>query len=139
MLTDLLSIKVLSPSKPILEVDAKSIILPSTFGYVQILPGHAAYIAEMDVGEIVIETNKQQETSRFFISGGYVEVENNKVSVLADVIEIPSEIDQNRAEASRKRALDRLSSQDSSVDVERALSALKRAEIRLLTIRSSKI
>ena len=138
MTSELLSIKVLSPTRPILEVSARSVILPAKDGYVQILPNHASYITEMQVGDIVIDTGKTEDFSRYFVCGGYAHIENNSVHILADVVEKASEIDKSRAEASKKRAQERLSSSDPSIDMDRALSSLKRAEIRLLTIKSSK-
>ena len=62
---------------------------------------------------------------------GFAEILPNKVTILAETAERPSEIDVNRARKAKERAEQRLTSGDASVDVERALDALHRAETRI--------
>jgi F-type H+-transporting ATPase subunit epsilon len=72
-----------------------------------------------------------------FVAGGWVQVLNDDVRVLADRAEEIGEIDTSRAEASLKRAQERLNAPASAgVDVARAINALKRAEARLAASRS---
>jgi F-type H+-transporting ATPase subunit epsilon len=95
-----------------------------------ILPHHAGMIAELDIGEVTVLSASGSE--KLFIAGGYVEVDHNKVKVLADIVEKSSEIDLNRAQESRKRATDRLNSLNASTDIERASRAMKRADVRIM-------
>ncbi len=124
-------LKVLSPSRQLMAIRATAITLPGTLGYMTILPDHAAMIAELDIGEVVVLSSDAGDNERFFIAGGYVEVENNQVNVLADVIEKAQEIDAGRAEQALKRASERLSQLETSLDLERANRSLKRAETRV--------
>ncbi len=122
-------LKVLSPNRQLAVVRTSSLTLPGTEGYMTILPDHAAMVAELDVGELSFQTAEGAE--RYFIAGGYVEVDSNHVTVLADVIEKAKEIDVARADKAQKRAMDRLTNVDGSIDIERANRAFKRAEVRV--------
>ena len=124
-------LKVLSPSRQLMAIRATAITLPGTLGYMTILPDHAAMIAELDIGEVLVQSPEAGANERFFIAGGYVEVENNQVNVLADVIEKAQEIDVGRAEQALKRASERLTQLQPSLDLDRANKSLKRAETRV--------
>lgn len=126
-----LQVQLLSPAKPVAKVRARSVILPGSLGYMTVLPGHAALISELDVGRLTIDKVEHGETLQYFISGGYVSVENDQVTILADVVESAKEIDRSRAMKSKERALERLTNQDTAVDLDRSLESLRRAEIRL--------
>ena len=126
-------VEVLTPGRPVATVKAHGVSLPGTLGYMGILPGHASLVSELDAGELHIDKVDGGENLHYFLSGGYVEVHADKVTVLADVIESHSQIDVKRAEAARDRALGRLAGNAGGpVDADRAQNALKRAEARLL-------
>lgn len=69
-------------------------------------------------------------TEKLVVSGGFIEVANNAISIIAPAAEKSSEIDFARAEAAKKRAQERLAKRE-NVDVTRALAALARANARL--------
>jgi F-type H+-transporting ATPase subunit epsilon len=95
-----------------------------------ILPHHAPLMAELRVGEIKVErpTGLPQIIAT---SGGFLMVENNEVTVLADSAELAQDIDVRRAEEARQRAEQRLSERAEGLDATRAQSALERALNRL--------
>ncbi|MDQ3231471.1 MAG: ATP synthase F1 subunit epsilon [Pseudobdellovibrionaceae bacterium] len=123
-------LKVLSPSRAVTTVKATAVTLPGVMGYMTILPDHAGMVAELDQGEVTI-TTADGAVERFFVSGGYVEVEGSRVTLLADVIERAREIDVNRAQTARKRAAERLGHISADIDLERANRALRRADQRI--------
>lgn len=123
-------LKVLSPSRAVTTVKASAVTLPGTLGYMTILPDHAGMVAELDQGEVTI-TTADNAVERFFVAGGYVEVESNRVTLLADVIERAGEIDATRAQTARKRATERLANIGPDTDLERANRALRRADQRI--------
>ncbi len=123
-------VKVLSPNRPVANVVATSVMLPGTCGYMEILPDHAAMIAALDIGELRIK-KREGDTLTYFMSGGYVDVQANAVTVLVDTIESPSEIDRQRAAEAAKRADERLVGRDPRIDLGRALMSMKRASERL--------
>src|SRR5262245_26812067 len=124
-------VQVLSPAKPLAEVDAVSVSVPGTLGMMEILANHAPLVAEVDVGPLRIK-KANGEVLSFFVSGGYVDVLKNEVKVLVDVGENPTDIDRARAESSLKRAEERLVDiQKMNLDIARAQYAKKRAQMRL--------
>ena len=126
----MLQIDLLSPSRPVVSAQASEVGLPGKEGYLGILPGHAALITELGVGELRIVGDAFSR--KFFISGGYAEVLNDRVQVMADVVDAAGEIDLERAKKARDRALERLkNSGPTSLDVFRAEASLKRALYRL--------
>jgi F-type H+-transporting ATPase subunit epsilon len=125
-------LKVLSPSRQLASQTVTSVTLPGTAGYMTILPDHAAMIAELEIGEVTVLVAGSAAAETYFISGGYVEVDHNKVVIMADVIERAQEIDVKRAQDARKRAAERLAALKADVDIERANRSLRRADLRLL-------
>ena len=124
-------LKILSPSRTLLSVKAHSLIVPGSQGYMTILPNHAAMVAEIGVGELVIQATGIAAAERYFVSGGYIDVDHNKILVLADIVEKANEIDLTRAQEALKRAQAHLSRISEETDLERASQAQKRAEVRV--------
>jgi F-type H+-transporting ATPase subunit epsilon len=120
-----LQVSVLSPSRIVAKSSTDYLQVPSSSGYLGIMPGHTAYVTEIGVGELKLGSN-----DAYFVSGGYLDVNNDKVTVMVDVAERPSEIDRVRAESAQKRALDRLEKKV-DIDIMRAQAALLRAQTRL--------
>lgn len=131
--SETMKLEILSPEKIFYRGDATSVGLPGKCGYMTVLPGHAAMIAELDAG-ILTYLKPQEGEQKYFVGGGFVEVRDNHVRVLVDVIEKISEIDVERAKKALQRAEERLSGKAQSgnmTDYERAGAALKRAQTRL--------
>ena len=109
---------------------AVSLVAPAADGYLGILAGHAPLIAALTVGELRI-TPPDTAPVEFAISGGFIRVEHDRVTVLADTAELATEIDVERALRAKERAEERLKTRDSEVDFNRAQTALLRALNRL--------
>jgi F-type H+-transporting ATPase subunit epsilon len=75
--------------------------------------------------------DKEGKMTEYATSGGFVEVKANKVVMLAEAAELPSEIDIRRAQSAKERAQQRLADRKADVDLERARAALARALNRL--------
>lgn len=129
-----LNVKLLSPDKTMAEVDAQGVTVPGVLGYMTVLPAHASMVSELDVGKVTIDYGSKSE--EYFVAGGYVEVNDDKLIVLADVVETPEAIDIKRAEEAKSRAEKRLGDSDPQVDSSRAQKALKRAEYRITIART---
>ena len=125
-----MDVKVLSPEKPVASLACKSVTAPGVEGYFCVLPNHVDFISEVSIGELSL-VKDDGSSLRFFMSGGYVEVDDNVVTVLASVVESASDIDLDRAEKAKGRAVDRLEKGDPDIDLVRAQAALKRAQMRL--------
>ena len=125
-----LDVEIVTPSRVLLQEQIDELNLPGELGYLGILPGHTAFLSTLGQGELMYrQGDRRQYLSIFW---GYMEVNDDKVTVLAELGELASEIDRTRAEAARDRAeqrLRRLTEED--INFERAQAALMRALIRL--------
>ena len=131
-MADSFKLRMLAPTSQNPALDAASLIIPGKLGYMTILPEHAAMVSQLDIGHLQVRSSSSPEVRHYFISGGFVEVSDNEVTVLADVLEEATAIDIDRAVAAKDRAVNRLSGQVDDVDVDRANQALKRADIRTM-------
>ena len=128
---DTFQLEIVTPEKKVVDTAATEIQIPGKNGYLGILPGHAPLITELAVGEVAFRVGNNNEEQRLAVAWGFAEVLPDKVTILAETAERPSEIDVDRARKSKERAEQRLSSGDTNVDIERSLNALHKAETRL--------
>ena len=126
---DTFELEIVTPEKMVVRDVAEEMQIPGKDGYLGILPHHAPLITELAVGEITYRENATEQ--HLAVAWGFAEVLPNKVTILAEAAERPSEIDVQRARKAKERAEQRLASGDTTVDVHRALDALQRAETRL--------
>ena len=126
-------LEIVTPRKIIFSAEVESFSAPGVVGGFQVLKSHAPLLSSIQVGEVkVIDTAGKE--SRYATSGGFVEVHENKVVMLAETAERVDEIDVQRAQQSRDRAQKRLAEKRPDTDVERARVALARALNRLKVI-----
>ena len=111
--------------------DVDEVIAPGSLGELGILPHHAPLITALQPGELRVKASGGEDD--FFVSGGFLEVHSDQVTVLADAAERDSDIDLERAEAARQRARERLD-QATDADRARAQAALSRSLARLKVI-----
>jgi F-type H+-transporting ATPase subunit epsilon len=125
-----LTVEITTPDRRVLyEEDIDEVIAPGVEGQFAVLPKHAAFMTMLVPGELILR--KKGEDTPFAVTGGYFEVRDDHVIVLADAAERADEIDIERAEAARRRAEERLRTRETTVDLARAEAALRRALIRL--------
>lgn len=125
-----LFLDIVTPSKSVFKGNVKSIIVPGSKGRFQVLINHAPIISTFEIGMIKIDF--PDGTSDYYSTGGgTIEVLNNNITVLADSIELVSEIDVDRALKAKQRAEERLSNRTSEINIERAQAALARAINRI--------
>lgn len=122
-------LRIVTPSRQVVSEQVEEIQIPGKNGYFGILPGHAPLLSELRVGELTYRQNRTQH--RVAITGGFLEVLPDMVTVLAEAAERPEDIDLARAQAALERAEKRLKSADPEVDLNRATVALERALIRI--------
>jgi F-type H+-transporting ATPase subunit epsilon len=130
-MADTFQLEIVTPEKKVVDTAAEEVQIPGKNGYLGILPGHAPLITELAVGEITYRETSGSAEQQLAVAWGFAEVLPNKVTILAESAERPSEIDADRARKAKERAEQRLTSGNTEVDVERALDALHRAETRL--------
>ncbi len=122
-------VEVVTAERELYSGEADVVIAPGSEGELGILPRHAALLTTLKVGELLIRLGGAEEP--LFVSGGFLEVSNNSVTVLAETAERAEEIDQARAEAARRRAQEHLEQARSDVERAELVGALERAVARL--------
>ena len=126
-----LAVEIVTPSRILVQEQVDELNVPGEEGYLGILPGHTALLTNLGQGELMYRRGEQRRYLAIF--GGYMEVHDDHVTVLADIAERAEEIDRARAEAARDRAEQRLRDIHGPRHRLRAgpSSALMRAMIRL--------
>ncbi len=112
------------------------VVLPGADGYLGILPRHTPLVTALKPGVVISQEEggpfgEPAERHYFAISGGFAEVAENVVTVLADTAELSEQIDVQRARDALRRARQRLQQPEEETDVLRARVAVERAMARL--------
>ncbi|MFA5975031.1 MAG: F0F1 ATP synthase subunit epsilon [Elusimicrobiota bacterium] len=124
-----LHIDIVTPDRLVMQGLADSVIVPAADGELGILPNHAPLLAQLQPGQIHLRRGDLVEL--FAISGGYVEIRENRVLVFAETAEMAREIDVERARQAAERAKAALREPESDIQVLQAEAALRRALARL--------
>ncbi|AEM78200.1 F-type H+-transporting ATPase subunit epsilon [Thermoanaerobacter thermohydrosulfuricus] len=122
-------LEVLTPHRKFYEGDVEEIIVTITTGQIGILKGHIPMTAAVGTGTLQIKKDGQWREA--FISGGFMEVKRDSVTILSSAVEWPEEIDIARAQAAKERAEEKLRQKRSKQEHLLAEAALKRALMRL--------
>jgi F-type H+-transporting ATPase subunit epsilon len=109
------------------------VVAPGVEGELGILPHHAPLLTLLQPGALRVVKDGQEQL--LAVSGGFLEVLGNTVTVLADTAERAEEIDEERAQAAIRQAQEQLAAQPADQDLERALMAIRRAQARLTVAR----
>jgi F-type H+-transporting ATPase subunit epsilon len=124
-----LQLQIVSADRLLVEDQVDEVEVPAADGYLGVLPGHTPLLALLQVGELWYR--KGQEKFYLSIAFGFVEVQPDRVTILAEIAEKAEEIDPARAEAAKKRAEERLTKPLVDMDFERARIAMMKALVRL--------
>lgn len=124
----LLKLEIVTSERKVLDTQVESLVVPGVEGYLGILPRHAPLVAGLKIG--VINYRQDGKSEQAALCGGFLEVANNKATILANTVEFANEIDIERAVEAKRRAEERLKKK-ADIDVQRAELALARAFIRL--------
>jgi F-type H+-transporting ATPase subunit epsilon len=125
-----LTLELATPTRLLVSAEVDEVVVPGSQGYFGVLPGHAPLLATLGIGELTYRIGREEY--HVAVVGGFAEVRNDKVIVLADSAEMPVDIDRTRAERARERAEARLTGRSQEeVDYARATAALARALTRL--------
>jgi F-type H+-transporting ATPase subunit epsilon len=125
-----LQLEVITPERRVLLEQVDMVTVPGLGGELGILPGHTALISQLKTG--VLSYVKAGATSQLHVSGGFVEISDDRVTVLAEVAERPEEIDAARARLAREHVEKQLSAwSGTEEDFEAARAKLERSMIRL--------
>ncbi len=126
-------LEIITAERQVFGEDVDMVVAPGIDGELGILPHHAPLMTMLQPGEILIR--KDGADTFLVVTGGFMEVIGNKVTILADAAERSEEIDEARAQQAVERARERVARQDSDLEMERALGAMRRAQVRLNVVR----
>jgi F-type H+-transporting ATPase subunit epsilon len=130
MADKLMKLEIVTPDHQELSCEAESVVVKTTSGEVGFMADHAPLIAGL-VPHVLRYVDGDKKEGHVAVGGGFVEVRDNVVSVLAPSAELPQEVDFDRARKAEERAQKRLAEKSPDIDVARAQAALARATARL--------
>ena len=125
-------LEVVTPSKLLVSEEVELATAPGTDGVFGAMANHAPLLATLKIGEM--HYLNEGNTVRIALSGGFCDVSNNRMTVLAESAEISTEVDVERALRAKERAERRLREAEArtgEIDLARAQAALTRALVRL--------
>ena len=124
-----LRLDIVTPDKVVLNAEVDYVGACGVDGQFGLLPQHAPMLSALKVGDLYYRQGN--ETHWVFISGGFAQISDNKVTILAESAELASNIDVERAQEAKARAEQRLADAKADIDMARAELALQRAVARI--------
>lgn len=127
------NLRIITPERVFYEGEAEMVEFNTTEGQVGVLPGHIPLTVIIKPGILNIYEAEGEKSAA--LHAGFAEILPEGVTILAEIIEWPDEIDEGRAAAARERAEERLRSRTPETDIARAETALQRAIARMQVIK----
>ena len=128
-MADGLELEVATPERELVREKVSEVELRAQNGYMGILPGHAPLLAELGIGHLTYTMGRGRRT--LAVHGGFLEVVDDHVRVLADAAERAEDVDLERARAALRRAREQVLNPSAGGDNHEALAALERAQARI--------
>ncbi len=125
-----LILSIVTPQEVYLEeIPVDFVALPAFEGEMGILPGHAPFMVQLKDGLLRYRTNAEE--SVFAILGGFAQIENDRVTILAEGADLAKEIDEEKERQAYQRARDALAMKGADIDLDAAQAALRKAALRM--------
>ena len=124
-----MQLEIISAERQVYSDEVDVVVAPGVDGQLGILPHHAPLMTVLQPGEVLIR--KDGEETFLAVTGGFMEVMGNKVTILADACERSEEIDEARAQEAVAQAQERIANQATDMQLEQALASMRRAQVRL--------
>lgn len=127
------TLKIITPDRTFFDAPVSMVEFNTTEGEIGVLKGHIPMTVIVKPGVLTITADGEQKQAA--LHAGFAEILQDQVTILAEIIEWPQEIDGDRAKAARERAEGRLQSKTPETDIVRAETALQRAIARIQVLR----
>lgn len=124
-----LNLKIVTPEEEVLNEEVDQVNVSTTQGEIGILPNHASLMAKLIPGELKIK--KGSKTTHFAVGAGFLQIENNVLTIMTDLAENAEEIDEKAVEAARKRAEETLGQKLGDEEYAETLAALEKSLAQL--------
>ncbi len=122
---------VISPTKRVLEADCDSVTLPTTEGQITVLPHHAAIFSLLSPGEVIVRSGSAQDELSLAVGGGFVNVDRNQVTLLAEFGVRSEELDEQKVIEAKRRAEEILATKTDEKESASARATLARSILEL--------
>ena len=126
---DKFKLRIVTPERVFYEGEADMVEMNTTEGQIGVLPGHIPMTVIVSPGILTI--TEAEGTKEAALHAGFAEILPDQITILAEIIEWPDEIDKDRAEYALQKARERLENRDSQTDLAMAETALQRAIARI--------
>lgn len=126
---NLFELKVITPERVFFEGEVSMVEFNTTEGEIGVYKGHIPLTVIIEPGILTITTKEGPKNAA--LHAGFAEILPDRITILAELVEWPHEIDQKRAEAAKERAESRLANKGPDIDIDRATVALKKAICRI--------
>ncbi len=126
-MSDKLQLQVVTRTRTVVKAEVDEVRLPGALGELGVLPGHTGLLTTLATGELYYRSGRDGEY--LVVQGGFAEILDNKVTVLADIAETPAEIDMEAAKADKQQAEESLKTAGSE-ELTEANKRLRLAEVR---------
>ena len=130
-MADTFQLEIATPERLLFREQVVRCQIPCKDGYIGVLPDHAPLLSELAIGVLNYLAADGERRYSLAIHGGFVEILDNHVRVLADVAEYGHEIDLTKAEQELRRAQDQQIEAAISIDIAAALTAIMHAQARI--------
>lgn len=132
-MADMFDLKIITPDRMFYEGEGKFIEFTSVEGRMGVYPNHIPLTTVLV--PCVVKIHNGDDVKKAAVMGGFVEIQKEKITMLAEAAEWPEQIDVERAESAKRRAEERLQKKGPDIDVTRAEAALRRAMARIAATR----
>tara|TARA_Y100000022_G_C13176723_1_gene341312 strand:- start:324 stop:743 length:420 start_codon:yes stop_codon:yes gene_type:complete len=129
-----IQIDVVSAEESILSEEAEFVVAPAKMGEVGIYPNHASMITLLKAGSVRIKKLNKSDEDLIYISGGILEVQPGKITILSDTAIRGKDLDETKAQAAKKAAEESLKKKDSNIDYAMAEAELAEAVAQIQAI-----
>ena len=126
-------LRIVTPDRIFYQGEVSMVEFNTTEGEIGVLPGHIPMTVIVKPGVLVI--SEEEGVKQAALHSGFAEILPEGVTILAEIVEWPDEIDEHRAEAALERAQERLQNKNAGTDIARAETALLRAMARIEVLR----
>ncbi|MCR5249692.1 MAG: ATP synthase F1 subunit epsilon [Lachnospiraceae bacterium] len=132
-MADTFTLRIITPERVFFEGEAEMLELNTTEGEMGIYRNHVPMTVIISPGVLIITLPEGEKKAA--LHAGFVEILQDRVTVLAELVEWPEEIDEERAESAGQRARERIAARGDDVDIDRAEAALKRSIARINSLK----
>ena len=130
-----LKLEVVTPDRLVVSKEVEYVGAPGILGEFGVLPSHIPFLSALGIGSLYYKMDGKKFF--VFVAGGFAEVMPDKVTVLAEVAELPEEIDLDKAQTAKERAEERLAQQKEEQDWAKTRASLMRNIARMQTRESA--